>query len=812
MKNWQSKIEDRLSSFGHLIHDKALLFLAITLLFIVAVGSNLPKTTMDTSIEGFLHENDKALIDYNNFKELFGQDNKILVTVQSDKLFTQKSLEALSELHTELENNTPHLYQIDSLVNIRDTMGKNDSLYTDDFLMDIPSDKNRLEELKKRGLDKYIYKDMILSQDGRFTNIIITLNTYKTADISADELMGGFDTGESTQDSKLKREYLSQDEITASIKQIEKIVKPYKKDFEIHIAGSPIVDTYLKEMMQKDIQKFIKIIILTIVVLLFVLFRRVFAVILPIVSIVLSVVCTMGFMAYFGVPIKMPTQILPSFLLAVGVGASVHFLAIFIKEYNKTHDKRASIAYTYAHSGLAIIMTSITTAFGLFSFSASEILPVADLGVFASLGIMMALLFTLVLLPALIAILPIKPKDVTNSKIESIIDNTLIAISRFAVQKSKAILVVSAIIIAVSVTLATKLEFSHNALKWLPQDYEARKATELIDKELRGTVSIELLIDTAKENGLHEPDILNKIDNLQKYLMSLKSDEYYVGKAWSIVEIIKETNQALHNNDPKHYTIPQDKDLVSQELFLFENSGSDDLEDVVDSQFSMARVTIKVPWIDATKYTDLLQKIESAFDKEFGDSAKLTITGIAPIFNKTIDASIKSSATSYIMAFGVITIMMILLVSDIRLGLVSMIPNLTPIIFILSIMYIFDMKLDMFTMLIGSIAIGIVVDDTIHFMHNFKRYYEQSGDIEYSVEMTLMGTGRAMLVTTIVLSAGFLVYILANMGNLVSFGILTAISIVMALVADFLLAPALMNLLAKKLIKQKKSTNTKDKK
>jgi predicted RND superfamily exporter protein len=225
---------------------------------------------------------------------------------------------------------------------------------------------------------------------------------------------------------------------------------------------------------------------------------------------------------------------------------------------------------------------------------------------------------------------------------------------------------------------------------------------------------------------------------------------------------------------------------------LFENSGSDDLEDFVDSQFSKARITIKVPWIDSFQYKGLLDSITNKLDESFDDSVKVTTTGMIPMLAETTRAAVESSGKSYLIAFAIISLMMILLLSSIKLGLISMIPNLFPIFFILSVMVILKLPLDLFTMLIGAIVIGIAVDDIVHFMHNFRRYHMEGMETRQAVVATLTSTGRAMSITTIVLSVGFVLYIFASMNNLFLFGLLTSIAFVVALISVMLLTPALM--------------------
>jgi hypothetical protein len=258
------------------------------------------------------------------------------------------------------------------------------------------------------------------------------------------------------------------------------------------------------------------------------------------------------------------------------------------------------------------------------------------------------------------------------------------------------------------------------------------------------------------------------------------------------VDILKEINQALNENNPAQYKVPQNPELIPQEFLLFENSGSDDLEDVVDTSFSVARFSILSPWMDAVAQNPALEKLKNRFDKAFSGKAKVTITGMIPLLVRVMNASVISAAESYILAFMVITILMILLIGSIRLGILSMFPNLLPIFITMGIMGWLSIPLDMYTMLIGSIAIGLAVDDTVHFMHNFRRYYFETDNVAESIRLTLFTTGRAMLVTSIVLCSGFFLYMFASMNNLFHFGLLTGSTILLALAADFFLAPALM--------------------
>jgi predicted RND superfamily exporter protein len=229
---------------------------------------------------------------------------------------------------------------------------------------------------------------------------------------------------------------------------------------------------------------------------------------------------------------------------------------------------------------------------------------------------------------------------------------------------------------------------------------------------------------------------------------------------------------------------------------LFETSGSDDLETVVDTQFSKARFTIKTSWVEAVMYGKFIKTIEKMFREVFPENVDITLTGLVSVMARAIPASINSAVKSYIIAVVVIALMMISLVGGLRIGLISMLPNFIPIILVLGFMGLAGIPVDMMSILIGSIALGLVVDDTVHFIYNFRKYYHETGDARQAVEQTFLGTGRALLTTSIVLSAGFFVMLSATMLNIQRFGILVTMTIVVALLADFVLSPALLVLFA----------------
>jgi len=801
MSEIRKKIENRFESFGNLIYEnriKALIIMAVT---VVAMASGLSKTRFDTSMEGFLHDDDPVLATYNAFRDQFGRDEMILLALQPPEIFEQGFLKTLQTLHQDLETNVPHLDEITSLINARSTRGEGDVLVVEDLLENWPQSAVEMETLRKRVLSNPLYKNLLISEDGRFTAVAIKTSTYSSASSDPGDLdevdaaLEGFGDEPPAGEKSEEPAYLTDQENKEVVEAVREVMARYSSpDFPIYIAGSPVVTNDLRRSMLRDARLFILMAGATMTVFLLILFRRVSGFVLPMTVVIMSLLSTVGLMGHFGIAIRLPTNVLPSFLIAVGVGDAVHILTIFYRRMAYGDNKKRAIAYALGHSGLAVVMTTMTTAAGLFSFSTAEVAPIADLGVFAGIGVLLAMVNTLVFLPAMLALVPLRDKKLTDHQQRegTFLDKLLAGIGDFATRHPIKIIVISSIILTIAIIGACRSKFTHNVLKWLPEDMEIRVSTEAIDRNLKGTTVLEVVVDTGEEDGLHDPWVLNRLEELKGHFESSQQYNLFVGKVTTVTDILKEIHQALNENNPEYYTVPQDTALIPQEFLIFENSGSDDLEDFVDTQFNQARFTLKVPWSDAIMYADFIRAVEKKFQEVFASRANITVTGLMNIMGRTLAAAIHSMAKSYVIAFVVITFFMILLIGNIRVGLVSMIPNLSPIIIALGIIGFTDIPLDMFTMLIGSIAIGLAVDDTIHFMHNFMRYRHETGDVRKAVHMTLQTTGRAMLFTSMVLSTGFFILMLSKMHNLQNFGLLTGIAIMLALIADFLLAPALM--------------------
>ncbi len=744
-------------------------------------ASQVPSLVMDTSAEGLLHKDDPALKQYESFRRQFGREQMVIIGLKPANVFDVKFISTLKDFHHALEEEVPHVDEITSLVNAEYIYGRDDELIVEELLERVPEDETGMKELRDRVMNNPLYRDTIISEDGSFTVMVIKPVLFSTA----------------PNDENLP---LSEKEKAELVESIGKICNRFRaKDFPVYLSGDVAVEEVLKTMTMETMFRFTALTSLVIVVIFAILFRRISGVLLPLIVVNCALFTTLGLMAVFGAPVTLNSTVLPSFLLAVGIGDSVHILAMYFRHLKQNGDKETAIAFALGHSGLAVVMTSLTTAGGLFSFVNSGIAPIANLGKFAAVGVLLALIFSLVSLPALLAVTPVRKKSMkSDNSTGSGLDMILAGIGDFATVHPWKIVFVSVIIFIGSLLLSLQLKFSHNSLNYLKEDVAVRVATEVIDKEMKGSFNIEIVLDTNREHGLYEPDTLKKLEQVQHIAESLVVGERPVGRASAVTDIIKKINQALNSDRSSEYRIPDNRELIAQELLLYEVGGGENLDEIIDREYRKARITVRAPWVDAVAYDKALVELDNKLGTVFTGQTTVSVTGLASIIVRTLSAIIRSMGESYLIAGIVITLLMVLLIGNVRIGLCSMAPNFLPIVCGLGLMKLTGIPLDYSTIMVGGIAIGLAVDDTVHFMHNFRRYYNQCGDAREAVRQTMLTTGRAMLFTTIILACGFFILLLAELKSTNNFGIITGFTISMALLADFLLAPAMMVLLTRK--------------
>ena len=376
-----------------------------------------------------------------------------------------------------------------------------------------PANEAELAPLRARALANPLYENFLISGDATFTILMIELQPYTSLDV-AEVALAGF----GIEEERVPLKYLTGGEILESVLATEEILSRYDGlGFTTHLAGAPLMQQKLQERMQRDMALFVGLSLAVIGILLWILFRRPTGVLFPMGVVVLSVLSTLGAMGWAGVPLTLPTQILPSFILAAGIGAAVHILTIFYQCVARGDSREDSIAHALGHSGLAVAMTGLTTAGALASFLSAELAPVVHFGIFAPLGAILILFYSLVLMPAVIALTPIGTR-VRSAGGARFLDAFLERCAQISTQHPWGVLGVSGALVVVALAGFSGLHKSHDPMVWFPETEVFRIDTAIIDEKFHGTMAVEVLITTAEENGLYEPSNFCSISTISYYI------------------------------------------------------------------------------------------------------------------------------------------------------------------------------------------------------------------------------------------------------------------------------------------------------
>jgi len=788
----RSRLQVSFTWWGRYLVERPWAVIGVSLLVALGFSSALPTLRLDFANEHYLLKTDSARQTYDRFVDRYGLPGRIVIALKPPSVFERAFLERLRSLHADLESELPHLREVVSLVNVHFTTEVDGELVTQGLMDGWTGSEADVRRVRERARSSPLYLNTILSEDLGYTAIVVEPDPYSSL---GDREVGAYAFQEGFTEGGAPLAYLTPEEAWELIAVIEAVLARHElPGTTVHLVGGEVMAKRLADMAAENLGLFLPLSTLAIGALLWLMFWRITAALLPLLVVLLSVAATFGCMGLLGIPFTLPTQILPSFLLAAGVCDGVHILAIVYQRLREGHTRSAAVALAIEHSGVAVLMTSLTTAGGLLSFRLADISPVADLGVVAPIGVFFAFLLSLTLLPALVVVLPLTAPKLRGAGQGGAIRRILVWLGAVSTRRPWPVVGGASLLVGLAVWSLPGLRYGHDPLSWFLEDDPMRLAMLEMDERFRGLSTIEVLLDTGADGGLYEPELLQRLDEASRFAESRREGVVAVGKATSIVDIVKEVHQTLNEGRVDHYAIPDTREAVAQELLLFEMSGTDALSELADSKRRHARLTLKISTVDGSHYGPFMDELREKLSGIFGPSVAIELTGGGVLASRAIGLLLESMARSYLAALLVITVLMVLLIGNLRIGLLSMIPNLTPIVLVLALMAVLEIPLNVVTMLMGSIVIGVVVDDTIHCMLRFSVHYEESGDVQGAVEQTLLSTGAALLVTSAALAASFFLLMLGELRTLQHFGFLTGAAVILALLADLMLAPALLTL------------------
>ena len=720
---------------------------------------------MDNSNEAFFIEGDQTLVTYNKFHDTFGNDEFVYILFETGDFFQPEIVKLIAALATDLEENVPYANDVKSLCNVEYIEGVEGGVEIYDLMKEFPRTPQQMEMIRKKALAEPLYLNNLISQDGKTAAILLELDPYPGDKVDARRTI-----------APVVREVLA---------------RPQYASLKHYTVGVPIINYDIQAVSVKETGLFMLICIVLEMLILFWTTRRIRGVIAPIIVVILSVFWTMGVIGILGWTLNMLVIIIPTLLIAVGIGDSMHVIAEFQDQQQRGLGRKEAITTTLTVVGLPCLLTTLTTAAAFLSFLATAIKPIREMGAYAAIGVTTALVLSLIVVPVFFSFGKDRKKAVSQNPIPNrndLFDRILGWIALINIKHPRAIFGIFLVLTLLSAGGYLLVKVESNTIKMFSKDLPVRQAFDYVDSRMGGSMSVEIMIDSGKKDGVKDPAFLQQLESLQEYI----NKHPLSMKTMSVLDLLKKMNQAIHENQPEYYTLPDTKEQVSEYMFLYETAGGGELDKQVSFNYGIARLTARTKSLDTKDIKILISDI-TGFAKEYLDpSIKIEYTGMIPMVNAMSDLITSGQIKSFGCAFIAISLMMIIVLRSFKLGLISMVPNLFPVLIAIGFIGYAGIYLSMALVTFGAIIIGIAVDDTIHFFVRFRREFRRTGTYEGALKDTLLTVGRPIAFTTITLTAGFSVFALSDISNIGDFGLMAGFAIIWALLADFFLAPAMM--------------------
>jgi hydrophobe/amphiphile efflux-3 (HAE3) family protein len=737
----------------------------LLVLVTVALGLQIPRLRIDESAEGLMVEHDPARRFYEQMKERFGSDNLTIVLVQADDVFAPAVLDVVRRLTEGLER-IEGVSRVDSLASVKNIKGRDDTLDTEP-LVSTPVPATAAEAARVRGdaLDSRVIVGNLVSPDARATALAV----YVTPPAPA------------ARDSGFNQRLV--DRIDAVLREHS---APGVTAFQV---GVPLTKATYVQYLGHHLRITPPLGLAVLVIVLFVCFRTLQGVVIPLLTATVSIVWAVGLMAILGIPMTVLTGIIPSLLLAIGFTEDVHMLTTYHERLRLGEERLAAIRSMLEESCLAILVTAGTTIIGFASLVITDITMVVQFGYASALGLTANLVITLIAIPILLRVWPVPRRHravVAESPArESRIRGWMERLAGFNLRYRVPILVVTAVVTAISLIGVSRLRVNTDLLTFFPREAPIRVRIDELQRSLPGALAFYVAVDTGRADGIKDPAVLRNIVALQDFLIRTGK----VDKTVSVADYLRRLHREMNGGDPAFETIPDTPEQVAQYLLLLEGN---ELTKYVDFNASAANVVVRHNLSGSADLSALVKELEAFTARTFPSNVVVRATGESILYNNAADYVAVNEVTSFAFTFVVIGLIHALLFMSLKAGFLSLIPNVIPIFWVFGLMGLAGVPLNTATAMIATIAVGIAVDDTVHHMVTYSRQLNEHHDQRVAMLNTMKSQGQPIIYVSLALAAGFFVSYVSPLVPAAQFGLFAALTMLVAMVCELMLTPILM--------------------
>ncbi len=742
---------------------------------ILAMGlASQGKMEFDGDYHVFFSESNPELEAFDALQDKYTKDDNVILVLapENGDVFTRENLVAIEELTAQAWN-TPYSSRVDAITNFQHTRAEGDDLYVDDLSYESETKSaEEIQQIKAIALKEPLLIHRLINETGSVTAVNITVRL--PGEDSATEIP----------------------EVTTFTRQMVEDFKADHPQFEVYTTGLVPLNTAFFEASQRDLA-LIGIMLLIVVIVTLILTRNGFATFSTLVVVLFSIMSAVGFVGITGIKLTPPSAVFPTMILTLAVADSIHILVTMLQKVRREGlDKKSAIVESMRLNFMPVFITSLTTVIGFLSMNFGDVPPFWHLGNITAFGMTMAFLYSTTALPALMAIFPMwRRKDVDVAKAKSMDWYTRLGF--FVVRQPVRVSVISIAIIVALTYMATLNVFNDEFVEYFDQSVEFRRHSDFVNDNLTGFYNVEYSIGSGESGGINNPEYLAKLNEFEDWL----NDQPEVVHVNAFSEVARRVNRSMHGDEELYYRVPDNREEAAQYLLLYELSlpFGLDLNNQINVDKSESRVTATIHNLSSAEMIAFTERTETWLAENTPEA--MHSIGVSPtmMFAKLGFRQADSMFNGNVIALILISLVLMLALRSVKLGFMSIIPNVTPVLVGFGIWALYKGQINTGMVIVFGMTLGIIVDDTVHFMSKFLRAQRELGyDARQAVIYAFETVGRALVTTTIVLLAGFAVLSTSSFALNSYMARITVIIILAALIIDFILLPALLVITGKK--------------
>ncbi len=754
---------------AHIILRFRLPLLILLVILTAFFGYQARKVEWSFDLAKTVPDTDPDMVYFQEFKKLFGEDgNMLAIGVKDSAIYKVENFQKFRYLADELAriNNITNVLSLPSLQHLV----KNDEkkrLEMKPFFKSIPQTQEELDSMLVLANQIKVYSGQLINPDNGATLIMVSINKEILSTKNRDGVVG---------------------DVLMVAQMFEE-----QTGIKLHYAGLPYIRFINTSKVKAELQLFLVLSIIVTGIILFFFFRSFQAVIFPLILIGTMIIWVMGTLAMFGYKITLLTGLIPPIIVVIGIPNCVYLLNKYHQDYAQHGDKMLALSNMIRRIGIVTLMTNFTTAIGFLVLLIVDIVVLREFGTVAGINIMSTFVVSIIFIPTVFSYLPPPEKKHLKHLDMKPLAKLLYWIDLLVHRHKYKVFIFSIVLVSVSIFGITRIKAISHMIDDLPDDSPVRYDLAFFEANFSGVMPLELLVDTGNKKGVLSLNNLKKIDQLVNFLDSIE----YISQPVSIVSFVKAARQAFYNENPAFYSLPtaRDQAFVLRYLQGEAGMGSGLASNFIDSTGQIVRVSVRIADVGSDKMDSLITQVIEPKIAELFDGTKLsaTITGTTLLFIKGNKFLIQNLISSMILAFFVIAIVMGLLFRNLRMIIVSLIPNFIPLIITAGIMGYFNIPLKPSTALIFSIAFGISVDNSIHFLAKYRlELFANDFFVPVAVSKSIKEVGSSMIYTSIILFCGFVIFAFSEFGGTVALGTLTSTTLFFAMFTNTILLPSLL--------------------